>query len=105
VVIGVRRLCKVVQRREKSGGNRQFLDGFCGSTVKKLALSGLQPLADVLDGRERLERARDELRPSAPARLVGTLRLDELGVGENDPQLIVQSVKEQGQIGVIVHGE
>jgi hypothetical protein len=105
VVIGVRRLCHVVQRREKSGENRQFLDGPTGLTVKKLALTVLQPLADVPDGRERLEGARDELRPSATARLVGALRLEELGVGEDDPQLIVQSVKEQGQISVIVHGE
>lgn len=105
MVIGVRRLCHVVQRREKSSENRQFLDGQTGLTVKKLALTGFQPLADVLDGRKRLERARDELRPSAPARLVGAFRLEELRVGEDDPQLIVQSVKEQGQIGVIVHGE
>ena len=105
MVIGVRRLCHVVQRREKPGENRQFLDGLTGTTVKKLALSIFQPLADVPDGRERLERARDQLRPSTPARLVGALRLEELGVGEDDPELIVQSVEEQGQIGVIVHGE
>jgi hypothetical protein len=96
--------CQVVQRRENASQNCQLLDAREGWTVKNPSLSRLQPLPDVLDCCERLERAGDELRPAAPARIVAGLRLDELRVGENDPELVVQSVKEQGQIGVIVHG-
>jgi hypothetical protein len=93
-----------VQRRENAGENSQLFDAEQGSMVKNLALSSLQPLPDILDGCKGLERADDELRAAAAARLVAGLRLDELGVGENDPELVVQSVKQQGQIGVIVHG-
>jgi hypothetical protein len=69
-----------------------------------LALPSLQPLPDILDGCEGFEGAGDELCATAPGRFVAALRLDELGVGENDPELVIQSVKQQGQIGVIVHG-
>jgi hypothetical protein len=86
------------------GRNGQLLDTPDGWIVKNVALAALQPLPDILHGCKGLERAGDELRTAAAARLVAGLRLDELRVGENDPELVVQSVKQQGQIGVIVHG-
>jgi hypothetical protein len=104
VVTGIVVLCQVVQQRENAGEISQVLDAWEGVRVKKPALSGLEPLPDVSDGGERLERAGNELSAAAPARFVAGFGLDELRVGENDPELVVQSVKEQGQIGVIVHG-
>jgi hypothetical protein len=104
VLTGPRVQCQVVQRRANAGQNCQLFDIQPGSIVKNPALASFQPLPDVLDGGERFERAGDELRAAAAARIVAGLRLHELGVGENDPELVVQSVKKQGQIGVIVHG-
>ena len=54
--------------------------------------------ANLARGRHRVEDARDDLRRAGAARVVGELRFEQLGVGENDPELIVQSMKEETEI-------
>ena len=54
--------------------------------------------ADFARGRHRVENARDDLRGPGPADVVGELCFEQLGVGKNDPELIVQAVKEKAEI-------
>ena len=46
-----------------------------------------------------IQRARDELRGARPIGGVRGLGLEQLCVGENDPQLIIQLVKQHAQVG------
>jgi hypothetical protein len=41
-----------------------------------------------------IESARDELRRARPIDIVGRFCLEQLGVGEDDPELIVQAMEE-----------
>ena len=53
---------------------------------------------EILDGGDRLERTGDDL---TGARTVGFVRqpcLEELGVGENDAELVVQTVKHPREL-------
>ena len=65
--------------------------------------SGAQARAEVLGRRDGLEHAGHDLARAGSGHLVRGLRLDELGVGEDDPQLVVQSVKELADVGRLVH--
>ncbi len=49
-------------------------------------------------GRHRVEDARHDLRGARAARVVDELRFEQLGIGENDAELIVQAVKEKAEI-------
>ena len=48
--------------------------------------------------RHGVEDTGDDLRGAGAARVVGELRFEQLGVGENDAELIVQAVKEKAEI-------
>ena len=50
---------------------------------------------DFPGGPHRIERARHQLGGARSAHVVGGFRLEQLSVGENDPQLVVQLVKQQ----------
>ena len=58
-------------------------------------LGGLVHLAaQVLNGVDSFEDALDDLAGASLLRLVGETAFEQLGVGEDDPELIVQPVKE-----------
>ena len=46
-----------------------------------------------------IQRARDELRGPRPIAGVRGLGLEQLCVGQNDPQLIIQLVEQHAQVG------
>jgi hypothetical protein len=50
--------------------------------------------SQVLNGVDRFEDALDDLAGASLLRLVGETAFEQLGVGEDDPELIVQPVKE-----------
>jgi hypothetical protein len=52
-------------------------------------------LTDLSHGAHGCQRARDNLSRSITIRIVGSLRFEQLGVGEDDAQLVVQAVKER----------
>ena len=62
-----------------------------------------EPDAEFLGGGERLESAGHDLARARAVRFVGELGLEQLRVGQNDPQLIVQAVKEKAEFGRFVH--
>ena len=55
--------------------------------------------ADFPRGGHRVEHARDDLRRAGAAHLVGGLRLEQLGVREDDPELVVQAMEQQAEVG------
>ena len=59
---------------------------------------------DLARRRHRVENARDDLGRARAARVVGKLRFEQLGIGENDAELIVQAVEEKTEICRFVHG-
>ena len=65
--------------------------------VRKLTAreTGFGQLSNRLGGTHRVERTRDELRRSSAVRVVNRLRLEQLRVGEDDAELIIEAV-EQG---------
>ena len=67
-----------------------------GAVVLELAAreARLGDLPDRFRSAHRIESARDELRRPCPIGVVGGLCLEQLGVGEDDPELIVQAVEE-----------
>lgn len=54
----------------------------------------LGDLPDRFRGSHRIESARDELRRACSIGVVGGFCLEQLGVGEDDPELIVQAMEE-----------
>ena len=62
--------------------------------------TGLGELSDRLRGSHRIERARNELSRARPIHIVSGLRLEQLGVREDDAELIVQTMEEQPQVRV-----
>ena len=54
-------------------------------------------------GAHGVERAGDKLRGARTLLIVGRLRLEELGVRQVDPELVVQAMKERLQIDRLVH--
>jgi hypothetical protein len=61
-------------------------------------------LADLTGGAHGFERARHDLRGARAMKVVGRLRLEQLGVRQDDAQLVVQAVEEEAQIGTNGHG-
>ena len=59
--------------------------------------------ADFFGGAHRVERACDDLRGARPMTVVGRLRFEQLRVGEDDPELIVQAVKEETELRRFIH--
>ena len=61
----------------------------------RIALGGrLAAGADLANGTHGIEHARDDLRRSRSVHLVGSFRFDELSVGEDDAELVVQLVEQ-----------
>src|SRR5262245_43734804 len=97
------------QAATKSGRFRQEIDEMRELSVKLLAqilrfrgwllLVGRGGLtADFFGGAHGIERAGDYLRRARPIHFVGGLRLEELGVREDDAELVVEPVKEEPQL-------
>ena len=61
-------------------------------------------LTDLLRRTHRIERAGDNLGSARPIHVIGRLRFEQFRVREDDPQLVVQAMKEQTQIGAGFHG-
>jgi hypothetical protein len=72
--------------------NRRVLHlaGFVGTEVRADA----EDPAEVLNGRDCFERARNDLAGAGTLRFLGQTGLEELGVGEDDAELVVQPVKD-----------
>lgn len=69
-----------------------------GAGVLDVGRFGLAP--DLPGGSHRVEHARHDLGRPRPRCLIGRLGLEEFGMGEDDPELVVQSVKQHPQIGL-----
>ena len=54
----------------------------------------LGDLPDRFRSSHRIESARDELRGACSIEVVGRFCLEQLGMGEDDPELIVQTMEE-----------
>ena len=92
------------------GRFRQNDGGFCYRCVNKMTPvlqiwfeETTSVIANLFRRRHRLKRARHNLAGARALRIVGRPRLQKLGVGENDPELIVQAVEEEAQVGRFVH--
>ena len=62
--------------------------------------TGFGQLSNRLGSTHRVERARDELRRARAIHVVTRLRLEQLGVREDDAELIVQAMEEQSQVRI-----
>src|SRR5262245_15513800 len=62
------------------------------------------PLPDLAGGAHRVEHTGDDLRRAGAPHLVGALGLEQFGVGEDDPELVVQAMKEQAEVARVVAG-
>jgi hypothetical protein len=60
----------------------------------------LGDLPDRFRRSHRIEGARDELRRACPIGVVGGFRLEQFGMREDDPELIIQAVEEQPQVRI-----
>jgi hypothetical protein len=58
--------------------------------------------ADPACGAQRLERGGDHLGGTGTVLVLLTLGFEQLGVGEDDAQLVVQSVEQLAQVSVAV---
>ena len=62
-------------------------------------LFSCRTLADLPDRAHCVERARDDLCRSSAVDVVGRVRLEQFGVREDDPELVVQAVEQESQLG------
>jgi hypothetical protein len=69
-----------------------------------LTLGGLALDPDFAGGGHGIEDGRHYLRGPGARHLVGHLRLEQLRVGQDDPELIVQAVEQQAEVWRFVHG-
>jgi hypothetical protein len=60
-------------------------------------------MAEVFDRAHGLERARHHLGGARAAWGVGDFRLEQFGVGEDDAELIVQSMEQEAEFRCINH--
>ena len=60
-------------------------------------------LAEILDGPHGLERACHHLGGSRAARGVRYFRFEQLSVGEDDAQLVVQAVEQEAEFWRVIH--
>src|SRR5205085_3117070 len=60
--------------------------------------------ANFAGGRHRVQHAGDDLGGAGAAHFVRRLGLEQLGVGQDDSELVVQSVEQQAEIGRVVPG-
>jgi hypothetical protein len=72
-------------------GSREGIEENC---VKELA-AGQSNLTRRGHG---VEDAGDDLSRASAAHVVGGLGFEQLGVGENNPELVIQTVKEKAEI-------
>ena len=78
------------------------LEEACVALIRVILLwgwSGASLTADFCGGSHGLERARDYLRGARAIQGVGGFRLEQLRVGENDSELVVQTMKQESQFG------
>src|SRR5262249_1570899 len=59
--------------------------------------------AQFLDGGERVESARYDLRRAGAIHVVGRFGFEQLGVGKDDPELVVQAMEEEPELRGFVH--
>ena len=56
--------------------------------------SNADEAAEILNGRDRFKRTGDHLASASSLGFLGQLGLEQLGVGEDDPQLVVEPVED-----------
>lgn len=61
----------------------------------------LRVVADLFGGSQRFQHAGDDLKGSRARHFIVRLAFEHFGVGEDDPQLVVQLVKQRLQLGVL----
>ena len=75
-----------------------FERGRVGRAVGPLEIGGVGMTPDLSGGAHGVERARHELGGARAVRGVGRFRFEQLGVRQDDAELIVQPVEEHPQI-------
>jgi len=71
--------------------------------VKYLALCRPRPIPNFLCRGHGVEDAGDDLRGASAGVLVGHFRFEEFGVRQNDPELIVEAMKQEAEVLRFVH--
>src|SRR5262245_48622542 len=69
----------------------------------RLKIDGMRLPADFSSRPHSVERARHKLGRASAIAGVSSFRFEQLGVGENDAELVVQSVEEHTQVWRFVH--
>ncbi len=86
-------VCIRVQGREAAGREMRLRNANCLTRrLPNCRLFGYG-VPNFFGGRHGVEDARNDLRRAAPAHVVRRLRLEQFGIGQNDPELIIQLVK------------
>ena len=67
-------------------------------------MEGLETVAENPRDREGLERGAHDMRRAHAVGVVRRLGGEELGVGEDDAQLIIEAMKERGKIARLESG-
>jgi len=72
------------------------------SIVKELAAreSWFGQLSNRFRRAHGVERARHQLRGSRPVQVISRLCLEQLGVGQDDAELVVEAMEEQPQVAI-----
>ena len=83
--------------RDAAEGRR----GAIGVRPRRDGLAGAE--ADFAGGGHGVEHAGDDLGGARARHLVGGLGLEQFGVGEDDPELVVQAVEQQPEVARLVH--
>src|SRR5205814_2298168 len=77
------------------------------ATMRRLWLADadwdLMPARYRNRGTHGFERAQDDLRGAGAVHVVGRFRLEQLGVREDDPQLVVEAVEKEPKFREFVH--
>ena len=84
----------------------QGIDARCNIVIKLTCLEGSSAFEralgpheapQILNRRDRVERARDDLARSSAFRSLGQTSFEQLRVGEDDPELVIEAVKQPRQ--------
>ena len=72
------------------------LDYYLGALLRFWGRAG--ELANLFGSAHRVERARNDLRRAGSTHFIGRFRFEQLGMSQDDAELIVQAVEEEAQV-------
>jgi hypothetical protein len=91
------------ENRQELGGNRRLLVKIVTQVLQIWFLGVILERADFFRGPHGFERARDDLGGASPAHVIWGFRFEQLGVCEDDTELVVQAVKEETKFRRFFH--